>query len=73
MTLTCIYHMIQTGETFNPSDIKDFSWPSSKKQALTDETAIAFLVAQGYDVSGLNKFVKTNDSPVIESLLIDTA
>jgi transposase len=57
MMLTCIYHMIKTGEVFNPSDYEEFKNPSPKKKILSDETAIAFLAAQGYDVSSLKKFV----------------
>ena len=55
MMLTCIYHMIQTGEVFNPSDYESFDKPVQRKVELTDENAIAFLVAQGYDVSSLAK------------------
>ena len=55
MMLTCIYHMIQTGEVFNPSDYEEFKNPTPRKVTLTDETAIAFLAAQGYDVSTLTK------------------
>ena len=55
MLLTCVYHMILTGEAFNPSDFEDVSKPVVRKQVLTDETAIAFLAAQGYDVSSLVK------------------
>jgi len=57
MMLTCIYHMISTGETFNPSDYEEFMNPAPRKAVLTDETAIAFLAAQGYDVSSLKKTV----------------
>jgi len=55
MLLTCIYHMIQTGEVFNPSDYEEFINPIPRKAVLTDETAIAFLAAQGYDISSLTK------------------
>ena len=55
MMLTCIYHMIQTGEVFNPSDYGELYSPVSRKQYVTDESAIAFLAAQGYDVSSLVK------------------
>jgi len=55
MMLTCIYHMIQNGETFNPSDYKEFKNHVPRKVALTSETAIAFLAAQGYDISSLTK------------------
>ena len=55
MMLTCIYHMISTGETFNPSDGKKDKPPVSRERApaFTDETAIAFLAGRGYDVSSL--------------------
>jgi hypothetical protein len=56
MMLTCVFHMIQTGEVFNPSDYEEFLKPvTARKAALTDEIAIAFLAAQGYDVSLLSK------------------
>ena len=55
MMLTCIYHMILTGESFNPSDYESFNNPVPRKVVLTDENAIAFLAAQGYDVSALIK------------------
>jgi len=55
MLLTCIYHMVSTGETFYPSDIQELSAPAPKRVILTDESAIAFLAAQGYDVSALKK------------------
>jgi len=57
MMLTCVYHMIQTGESFNPSDYESCNNPAPRKVALTDENAIAFLAAQGYDVSTLTKVV----------------
>jgi transposase len=57
MMLTCIYNMMLTGETFNPSDYEELKSPKPQKQRLTDETAIAYLAAQGYDVSGLKKVV----------------
>jgi transposase len=55
MLLVCIYHMIQTGECFNPSDYEEFQNPVPKQQVLTTETAIEFLRAKGYDVSSLEK------------------
>ena len=55
MMLTCMFHMIQTGESFNPSDYENFEKPAPRKVVLTDENAIAFLKAQGYDVSSLTK------------------
>ena len=55
MMLTCIYHMIQTGEAFNPSDYESVNNPAPRKVVLTDENAITFLAEQGYDVSMLTK------------------
>jgi transposase len=56
MMLTCIYHMLKTGENFNPSDYDELKNPKPKHvSALTDEIAIAHLAAQGYDVSALTK------------------
>jgi len=55
MMLTCIYHILVTGEVFNPSDYGEFKSPIPRKQVLSDETAIAFLAAQGYDISTLTK------------------
>ena len=55
MMLTCIYHMVSTGEAFNPSDYKELFSPAPRKVVLTEDSAIAFLKAQGYDVSSLNK------------------
>jgi transposase len=55
MMLTCIFHMIQTGESFSPSDYEELKDPVAKKQVITTETAIAFLAAQGYDVSSLKE------------------
>ena len=69
MMLTCIYHMIQTGEAFNPSDLQATCKPEHKKQSFTDETAIAFLAAQGYDVSSLSKVSSATESMVIDSSL----
>jgi transposase len=57
MMLTCIYNMMLTGAAFNPSDYEELKSPRPQKQRLTDETAIAYLAAQGYDVSGLKKTV----------------
>jgi transposase len=57
MMLTCIYHMVSNGESFNPSDYEELNKPVQRKVVLSDETAIAFLIAQGYDVSSLKKTV----------------
>ncbi len=56
MMLTCIFHMLSTGEAFNPSDFLAVTKPATKKkQPLTEQAAIAFLAAQGYDVTSLAK------------------
>ena len=55
MLMTCAYHMILTGESFNPSDLQDVYKPAPKKQVITDKSAIEYLAAQGYDVSSLTK------------------
>ena len=57
MMLTCIYHMILTGEAFNPSDYKELKNPVPRRVVLSDENVIAHLAAQGYDVSSLKKAV----------------
>jgi transposase len=65
MLLTCVYHMIQTGEVFNPSDYQNVFKPTPKKQVLTDKSAIAFLASQGYDVSSLTKISSVNEPTVM--------
>ncbi|MFR4835697.1 MAG: IS110 family transposase [Catenibacterium sp.] len=57
MMLVSIYHMILTGETFNPSDYESFKNPKPpiKQQVLTEESAIEFLKKSGFDVSKLTK------------------
>lgn len=57
MMLVSIYHMILTGETFNPSDYESFRNPKPpiKQQVLTEESVIEFLKKSGFDVSKLTK------------------
>ena len=55
MMLTCVYYMVQNGEAFNPSDYNELHAPTLRDHVFTDESAIAFLAAQGYDVSSLVK------------------
>ena len=56
MMLVSIYHMILTGEVFNPSDYQSFKAPKSKLHIeLTGESAIEFLRKSGFDVSKLTK------------------
>ena len=73
MLLTCIYHMISKGEAFNPSDIQAVFKPAPKKQVLTDKTAIAFLVEQGYDVSSLTKISPEDKPAVMATSLVNSA
>lgn len=55
MMLVSIYHMILTGEEFNPSDYESFTNPKPKKNKdLTVEKALEFLVSQGYDTSKIS-------------------
>jgi transposase len=55
MMLVSIFHMLRTGEFFNPSDYEEFQNPAPKRQIFTEDTAIAYLREQGYDVSALKK------------------
>jgi transposase len=57
MMLTCIYHMISTGESFNPSDCKEFAPLPAKKQIMNVDNALAFLASEGFDISTLSKVV----------------
>lgn len=52
MMLVSIYHMILTGETFNPSDYESFKNPKPVKNSkLTVENATEFLKSLGYEVT----------------------
>jgi len=53
MLLTSIYHMIRTGELFNPSDYHSFNCPKTSKPFYTPDSALAYLQSIGYDVSNL--------------------
>lgn len=54
MMLVASYHILLTGEIFNPSDLEEVHKPKTSKNKLTVESALAFLQAQGYDVSAVN-------------------
>ena len=60
MMLVSIYHMILTGEKFNPSDYESFKdpKPQREKNNYTVETALAFLKSQGFDVSSIQEIPK---------------
>ena len=54
MILVSIYHMIETGESFNPSDYESLMNPKPKKnKELTLDKALSFLQSQGYDISSI--------------------
>ena len=55
MMLTCIYHMLDTGECFHPSDSDSFLKTTPKPIVMNEKNAIDYLIAQGYDVSALHK------------------
>ena len=54
MLLTSVYHMILTGEVFNPSDIDTYNKPTSSKNKLTPELALQYLKESGYDISSIS-------------------
>lgn len=60
MMLVSIYHMILTGEKFNPSDYESFKdpKPQREKNNYTVETALDFLKSQGFDVSSIQEIPK---------------
>lgn len=52
MILISIYHMIATGETFNPTDYEELLNPKPKKtNSITIESALQFLKDSGFDIS----------------------
>lgn len=52
MLLVSIYHMLLTGEEFNPSDIESFKNPKPKEPIkFTVDSALAFLEQSGIDIS----------------------
>ncbi len=55
MILVSIYHMIPTGEKFNPSDYESFKNPKTQKEKnnYTVETALEFLKSQGIGISSI--------------------
>ena len=57
MLLVCIYHMLKTGECFNPSDYAEFQNPMPRRVVLNETNAIDFLREQGYDVAALTKAI----------------
>lgn len=54
MLLVSIYHMLLTGEVFNPSDIESFKNPKPiPPKYLTADIALQFLQQSGYDISSI--------------------
>ena len=54
MMLICIYHMILTGESFNPSDYDELMNPKPRKpRELTIESAVDFLKTSGADIDAI--------------------
>ena len=54
MMMVACYHIIETGEVFNPSDYEAITKPQPSKKQLTPEIALAFLSKNGYDVSSIS-------------------
>ena len=52
-SVTILYSkvIIETGETFNPSDYEEITKPKPSKKQLTPEVALAYLSQNGYDTS----------------------
>lgn len=61
MIMVCIYHMISKKKPFAPTDYEELQKNNKheKRPVLNEENALAFLSAQGYDISQL---VKRNDN-----------
>ena len=54
MMLVCIYHMILTGEEFNPCDYESLTNPKPKKESImTVESALQFLKDSNFDFSSI--------------------
>ena len=53
MILVNIYHILSTGEVYNPCDIEQIINPRPVKKAMTIQNAIEFLQSQGFDTSKL--------------------
>ena len=53
MILVNIYHILSTGEAYNPCDMEQIINPKPVKKAMTIQNAIEFLQSQGFDTSKL--------------------
>ena len=66
MMMVCIYHMILTGEAFNPSDYEELMNPEPKKfKELTIDSAISFLKENSIDIEMIIAAL-TNESPPLD-------
>ena len=60
MMLTCIYHMILTGESFHPTDYEELMNPKPKTYTkFTVESAINFLKSSGLDFDTIQQFYQS--------------
>jgi transposase len=50
MMAVCIWHMLSTGEVFNPSDL-DAPGRRRERRALTEQSALELLRGMGYDIT----------------------
>ena len=57
MMMVSIYHMVSEKKPFSPTDYDEFMFQKTEqpKVTLTEDNALAFLEAQGYDLSSLSK------------------
>ena len=57
MMMVSIYHIVSDKKPFSPTDYDEFMFQKTEqpKVTLTEENALAFLEAQGYDLSSLSK------------------
>lgn len=53
MILVNIYHILSTGEAYNPCDMEEIINPKPVKKVMTIQNAIEFLQSQGFDTSKL--------------------
>ena len=61
MMLTCIYNMILTSESFNPSDYNELMNPKPKSPRITIDQAVEFLKTSGAD---LDQIIATLKNPI---------
>lgn len=71
--LVAIYHMILTGESFNPGDYEEVVNPKPKKNTninqMEDEDILKILANRGYDITKLQK-VDNIQQPIVNSQLL---